>query len=351
MTDGTPGWFRDPTDPTLARWHDGTRWTEHTLVIADQAPGIEPPPPEGLTAPLPPIGGETEPAFHIPRGRQGVGWGWPAWARFGAPVALVVLVLLAWVVTSSGDDSGDDTATVDTIPASLDDAVRAARRAGLVEEVSDERAAALIERICGATTRPAGIDQLGEDLGELPAATPTELRQNVGALGVGAAVRCRDDLEDAPDLIDELQDLAVAAQASTTTAPTVLPEGTDAGVDAGTDTGTGTGSGGGGSGGTTRTTRGGGTGTTAKPTTTTTLPEVLRNSGCSSEGARAQDSITGAPLTCTRSSVVNCTGSLKWRTGGVCTPTTTTTPPPASAPTVTQPSGTTSTTSMNSPFP
>lgn len=48
------GWFRDPIDPSLARWHDGTEWTDHTLVIADQPPGAGTPPPPDLTAPPPP---------------------------------------------------------------------------------------------------------------------------------------------------------------------------------------------------------------------------------------------------------------------------------------------------------
>ena len=52
------GWFRDPIDPSLARWHDGTQWTDHTLVIADQEPGAGAPPPPDLTAPPPPPAAE-----------------------------------------------------------------------------------------------------------------------------------------------------------------------------------------------------------------------------------------------------------------------------------------------------
>src|SRR5690606_36462579 len=42
-----PGWYEDQDDPTLARWWDGERWTEHTLVIAEQVPNVQPPPPPG----------------------------------------------------------------------------------------------------------------------------------------------------------------------------------------------------------------------------------------------------------------------------------------------------------------
>lgn len=42
-----PGWYEDQDDPTLARWWDGDRWTEHTLVIAEQVPNVQPPPPPG----------------------------------------------------------------------------------------------------------------------------------------------------------------------------------------------------------------------------------------------------------------------------------------------------------------
>ena len=45
MADILPGWYDDTDDPALARWWDGRGWTEHTLVIAEQPPGVEPPPP------------------------------------------------------------------------------------------------------------------------------------------------------------------------------------------------------------------------------------------------------------------------------------------------------------------
>ena len=335
MTDGSPGWFRDPSDPALARWHDGHRWTEHTLVIADPTPGVAPAPPDvGEASPTPLIA--AEPEFHIPRPARGLGraggGSWPTWAKIGAPVAILVLALGAWIATSGGDDDPDEAETTDTIPASLDDAVEAARRAGLPDEVSDAQAAALIERICNATTRPSAVEQLGEDLGKLQGVTSvSQLRQAVGALGVGARLRCRDDLKAAPDLINELQDLAVAAYTSATTAPTVLPtdEGTDS-VAAATDGGDG-----GNDGGTTRTTRrsGSSTNTTRPPSTTTTkpLPQVLPNTACSSEGAKAVNKVTGGSLTCMK----KCSGSgLQWRSSPCpTTPTTPTTAPGSPPPT------------------
>lgn len=49
-----PGWYNDEQDPRLARWHDGSGWTAHTMVKADwKGPGDPPPP--GAAA-LPPAG-------------------------------------------------------------------------------------------------------------------------------------------------------------------------------------------------------------------------------------------------------------------------------------------------------
>lgn len=50
MTD--PGWYNDERDPALARWHDGSGWTDHTMPKGSWAgPGSPPPPkpaPEGV---------------------------------------------------------------------------------------------------------------------------------------------------------------------------------------------------------------------------------------------------------------------------------------------------------------
>jgi hypothetical protein len=177
MTDGTAGWFRDPNDPALARWHDGDRWTEHTLTIADQAPGSEPPPPVTAAVPVTSTfeaagayGVATEGGSLASKTRS-----LPPWAKVVAPLVVIALIAVAFLL-SSGDDEPSTTETAGTENATLDDAVDAARRAGLADEISDSRAAALIERICDAAEDPSEVDELGEDLAALPAATTLPVR-------------------------------------------------------------------------------------------------------------------------------------------------------------------------------
>ena len=45
MRQSAPGWYQDHDDPQLARWWDGDRWTEHTLVLDEQDWSTEPDPP------------------------------------------------------------------------------------------------------------------------------------------------------------------------------------------------------------------------------------------------------------------------------------------------------------------
>ena len=219
------------------------------------------------------------------------------------------------------------------------------RAAGLSDDISDARAAALIGRICSAATRPSDVADLGQDLGELPAATTSDLRKQIRALGVGAKERCPSDLEAEPGLIDDLQDAALVAYSTTTTAVTLTPDGgTDAGVDGGVNGGVD----GATDSGTTRTTKAGGKTTTTKkgstttkaPTTTTTkaVPKALPNQPCSPEGATGENKITGAPMSCQRP----CSGGTKltWRQG-----TCPTNPPtPTTQPGQTIPTNTTTTT-------
>lgn len=339
MTDGTAGWFRDPNDPALARWHDGERWTEHTLVIADQAPGSEPPPPvtEAPTiatptfAATPSYGGDD-------RGLATKTRGLPTWAKFVAPLVVIALIAVAFLLTS-GDDDPSTTETAGTENATLDDAVDAARRAGLADEISDSRAAALIERICDAAEDPSEVDELGDDLAALPAESTTDLRQQISALGEGAERRCESSLDEEPGLIDDLQDQAVVAFSTTTTAPTILPDGSDGSTVPG---GEGTGGGTGGS--TTKTTKkgstGGSTATTARPTTTTTLQTAQQGFSCPSEGARAVTR-RGDPLVCTHGGVCT-TSKLTWQPKP-CTPPQTIPQPDPNAPTPTAPAVTTTT--------
>jgi hypothetical protein len=313
MTDGTAGWFRDPNDPSLARWHDGERWTEHTLVIADQAPGVEPSPPMAVD-PVPTTW-DTSPAFSDPgmepspaaAGGRGP---LPTWAKVVAPLAVIAIAGIAFLLTQGGDSNDSKTETNGTEVASLDAAVNAARRAGLTEEVSDARAAALIERICDAAETPSLTDDLGQQLGNLPATTVSDLRSEVSALGAGAEKRCPDAMDANRDLVDELSDDAAVAFSTTTTAPTVLPDGTAptvAGADGGTDGGTGTVA----RGKTTTTKKGGTTATTAKPTTTTTIRAGSLGSSCPSEGAVGYTS-DGRQRVCTKASCSPGSTKLAW---------------------------------------
>lgn len=342
MTDGTAGWFRDPTDPTLARWHDGTTWTAHTLVIADQTPGSEPPPPPAA-APAPPTGavptgaptwdddaaysgGYTVPATEA--GLSGKVRGMPTWAKVLGPVLVVAILGIAFLATSGGDDGDGKTETAAT--ETIDAAVAAARRAGLPAAVADAKARGLIVRFCAAATDASEVPDLGDDLGNLPVSTSGEVRQSVSALGAGARTSCADDMRKATDLIPDLQDAAQAAFATTTTAPTIPPDDTSSTVagDPGATTTVKGGGGGKGTGGT-----GGGTVTTKAPATTTTkaLPVERENFPCSAPGAQAKTK-GGAPLECRKS----CFGSsTKWQSPGTCptTPTTPTTQPGQTVPT------------------
>jgi hypothetical protein len=39
VTESPTGWYQDDEDPTLARWWDGERWTEHTIALGDDMAG------------------------------------------------------------------------------------------------------------------------------------------------------------------------------------------------------------------------------------------------------------------------------------------------------------------------
>jgi len=329
MTDGTPGWFRDPSDGALARWHDGEKWTDHTLVIADQTPGEEPPPPDLTATAFAPA----DPDFQVPRRNTLAGL--PTWAKVGAPIAVVLIVILAVLAAGGGGGGKDKTNTADTRATSLDAAVTTARDKGLDPGVSDGRAAALITRICSAASNPSEVPQLASDLAQLPANSVEDVRTNVEALGAGAKEYCRSKMDDNPDLISNLADQAAIAFTTTTTAPTIAGA-TDGGTDAGATT-SGSTSGTSSKSKTTTTVKGKAksTTTTAKPTTTT-KPLPIQRAGfpCSSPGAKAQTK-NGTPLTCQRNCGPN---SYSWSASESICSTTTTLPP---APNPTAPSGTT----------
>lgn len=96
------GWFSDARDPALARWHDGTDWTEHTMVKADWR-GTGSPPPPAAVRPSGPALGRPQPSAP-PAGRTG-----PDRRLLAALVVVLVLALGLGVRALIGGDDGDGT--------------------------------------------------------------------------------------------------------------------------------------------------------------------------------------------------------------------------------------------------
>lgn len=97
-----PGWYNDDHDPTLARWYDGTRWTEHTLVKADWQDRGTPPPPDPARTPAFRAAPAAAPAPAAPRPTQKPKRGCLWWIG-AAVVAAVVLGIIAAI--AGGDDA------------------------------------------------------------------------------------------------------------------------------------------------------------------------------------------------------------------------------------------------------
>ena len=314
MTDGTPGWYLDRDDPSLARWHDGTDWSEHTLVIAEQEPGSDPPPPPAVRRPSDAqlqrervAVAEQKKAAREERAARG----FPKWAPIAVAVVVGVLAAGAFAVISGGDDNPT---TLDTQGVSIEQALATARASGFPTQIGDARASGLIEDLCEAAERPARTATLSAELERLPL-QPAQLRTAIDALGDGAKAYCPDQKTGVATAVSQLQRQAGGgdALATATTSPTA-----DGGViDGSSSTIAGVAD-------PTATTKKPTTATTKKPTTattkapvTTTIPPTttttvvthLKGSACSSEGA---SSVTkgGDPLTCRKS----CFGgsSLRW---------------------------------------
>ncbi|MFP3990180.1 DUF2510 domain-containing protein [Streptomyces sp. E11-3] len=90
-----PGWYPDPSVPSLERWWDGTTWTEHTRdpqaaaqQPAQQQPGFGPPQPVGM----PETGGTSGRAKMV--------------ALAAAGVVLVAAIVTGVVVLGKSDDGG-----------------------------------------------------------------------------------------------------------------------------------------------------------------------------------------------------------------------------------------------------
>jgi hypothetical protein len=100
------GWYQDPRDRRLGRWHDGEGWTDHTVRMADYQDALPPPP----------VITRTERAA-LRKART------PWWRKPGRAIpAAVVLVLLGAGIgylasgrASSDDDGGGGATTSSTV--------------------------------------------------------------------------------------------------------------------------------------------------------------------------------------------------------------------------------------------
>lgn len=129
---GNPGWYNDEQDPARARWHDGSRWTEHTIVKAEWPPsrGKPPPPadddwgtapgadqPQRYQPPAAPPPPPNRPASRregradgkAEKARQKAMRPWYQKKRFLIPIALVVIGGIA--AAAGGGDEDDPVAT------------------------------------------------------------------------------------------------------------------------------------------------------------------------------------------------------------------------------------------------
>lgn len=113
------GWYRDPDQPALGRWHDGEGWTDRTVRLADY-PDQLPPPPRIRAS-------ERE---RLRRVRQ------PWWRKpsRAVPAALVLILIgagVGYVATNRGSSGGNATTTTSTTAAPTTTTVRPAFPAGL----------------------------------------------------------------------------------------------------------------------------------------------------------------------------------------------------------------------------
>lgn len=112
------GWYDDPMQPGVARWWDGTQWTDHVQMLPAPSP---PPAPEPTQAWL------QEP----PRERRS----WWRQRRVLVPAGVVSLAVVASVVADAGRS---DEVAVDTAEATADELDDGINR--LVDEVDDTEA-------------------------------------------------------------------------------------------------------------------------------------------------------------------------------------------------------------------
>jgi hypothetical protein len=112
-----PGWYDDPQDPELARWHDGDGWTEDRVRKADHRDG--PPPPPGMRPAF------QQPAFRpssLPDPVRGKPAKKPLWKRAWFIGLLVFLgIAIGAAAGGGGDDDGPRVSTPGDTPATEDE--------------------------------------------------------------------------------------------------------------------------------------------------------------------------------------------------------------------------------------
>jgi hypothetical protein len=319
----TPGWYEDRDDPTLARWFDGERLTDHTLVIADQVPGRIPPPPEisalarsgarepiGWAAPADPEAWANEPPRPAPSAdtppppgddqlewtpddvppfspldevplpatvrslpepffdhdlsdeawERQVGWRW-VWIT-GGGIALLLVAIIGLKLGGDDGGGGGPTEVAATEAEALAEAVAVAMEASDVTFFANAGFESLLPLTCEAaeTGEP---DELVATLVALDYDDAVLLRLLHG-LQVGAESLCPDAIDDQPNMLSEVHNAIIEQRVPDVTAPSPSPS-----TDTSSTTSTTKPSGGGRS---TTTTRPSGTTSTSAPATTTTPP-------------------------------------------------------------------------------
>lgn len=105
------GWYKDSKDERLARWHDGSRWTEHTMVMADwKGPGQPPPPQAAWSAPVA-SQGRQEARVDAASARARVKAMRPWWKRKRVIIPGVLVLLIIVIAASSSGGKKKDNVT------------------------------------------------------------------------------------------------------------------------------------------------------------------------------------------------------------------------------------------------
>jgi hypothetical protein len=220
-----PGWYNDDSDDALARWHDGSGWTEHTIVKAQWAgPGMPPPPaapepeptawiPSTSPLPAPPIV-EAPPAAQPPRPALTDRYrAWPLWARIAAPATAGLIAIGAATGGSDKPDTVSSTGTTALTVAfdPVDQAVEAANDAVAIP-VTDIQMRRLVSALCDERASVAAADAL--DVTREPA----ELEDLIEGAGVGVAQYCG-VAGHSPTLLNDVYRQAIAQVTPATTQP------------------------------------------------------------------------------------------------------------------------------------